>query len=148
MDIFTTDWNHIKFPNNLHIFWIVFGEETPEVFSESAKIIINEINTVLKEKYIEVEGKKIPVELFLVCDMTCLVLILKLYDVFKPNTCWKCPWCLVSKKELDDFNIQSWPLRELKCHKTTGANAELSEDKTRFAGNNYGIEGVPLFNFE
>jgi hypothetical protein len=148
VDLVSTEWSNIKSPNNSHIFWLVFGDESPDVFKESAKEIVADINAVLEEKSVDVDGKKIPVELFLVCDMACLVMVLGLYDVFRPSARWKCPWCLISKKDMGDFNILSWPLRDLKRHRVDGLFAAQSTNQADFAGNHFGIEGTPLFNFE
>ena len=59
-------------------------------------------------------GKEYTIIPFLVCDMKCLVRILGLYDVFSPKSYWKCCWCNCCKSEIANFNIRSWPLRDIK----------------------------------
>jgi hypothetical protein len=59
-------------------------------------------------------GIKYKIDIFLVCDMKCLVRILGLYEVFKPGCQWKCCWCLCDKNSLANFDIKSWPFRDIE----------------------------------
>jgi len=117
------EWHRIKSPNNSHIFWLIFGEETNELFENEA------------------------VKLFLTCDMAVLVLLLRLYDVYKPSSIWKCAWCFVHKDKIGDFDIENWPLRNYEEHKKIGSQSQYLQDKENYANKHNGIKGDPMFKF-
>lgn len=84
-----------------HEFILFFGDEDCETFDRELADIVPVINKLVAKKQIRVGPDKknkrtIKVQPLLCCDMKALVRLLGLYDVFKPNTCYKCAWCEVS----------------------------------------------------
>jgi len=70
------------------------------------------INGLIKSGTIEVAGRLYDLELVLVCDMKALTRVLNLYTCYHPKATWKCPWCLVHKDKLHNFDLDEWPLRK------------------------------------
>lgn len=81
-------------------------------------------------------------QLFLVCDMACLVKLLGLYDVFKPNATFKCPWCEVDCTKIHKFDIKEWKLRDIIKMTETATKYSHRADSTRdkHASSNAGLK--------
>ena len=88
------------------------------------------------------DGIEYALDLFLVCDMKCLVEVLGLYSTFHPKAKWKCPWCLVHSSNIADFTILQWELRDLQGMKATvkTRRANSEQAKQRFAKDHHGIK--------
>lgn len=71
------------------------------------------------------------IEPFLVCDMKCLVRLLGLYDVFNPNSYWKCAWCHCNQQNISDFSIESWNLRDINEMIKIGKIQDQKAESTR-----------------
>ena len=110
------------------------------------------IKQLHKDPFIEIDNQRYFVDLFIALDMSCLVKSLALLSVWKHNSIWRCPWCLVKNSNIADFSIQSWEFRDIhqmreiaKKHKKTNC---ASTRKSRAREPDYqGIWNKPLINF-
>jgi len=57
--------------------------------------------------------------------------ILGLNQVYHPHATFKCPYCLVTNKEIADFNIVSWAFRDLQKMKENATQNSNENVKTR-----------------
>lgn len=134
--------------DNTHQFIIYLGNEDRETLVKELKKTIEAVDYLAAHKKLVVGSIEYEIDPVLVCDMACLVEVLGLYNCFCPQSHWKCAWCLISKLDLFNFDIETWPLRDLQEMQKRGAEADSKRsESTRnsFARVNYGIRGSPLF---
>jgi hypothetical protein len=91
-----------------------------------------------------VDGNTYKLNLFLVCDMKCLVRILGLYDVFHPKSTYKCAWCPITHQDLANFDIPGWKFRDLQKQNENIQKFENNNPSDRkrgtFAKDNEGVK--------
>lgn len=139
------EWTEIKSPNNSHLFWIALGKEDQSLFENEMQEVITAINELIDNPVItNDEGIEYHVDVFLTCDMACLVYFLGLYSVFHPSSSFKCAWCLVKQDEIGNFTIPQWPLRDLQQQQDWGQEAQLSSNVSTFAQTHHGTINKPL----
>ena len=73
--------------------------------------------------------------------------ILGLYTTFHPTSTFKCPFCIVTDKQISDFSIDNWEFRNIEAMTHTAEKVENKsiDTKTKFAKINYGIHVSKLF---
>jgi hypothetical protein len=108
---------------------------------------------LVKKKKVTVEGKDIPVELFLSADMKYLCTLLGLYEVFKPGSLYKCPFCAVTQDEFTDLKkYKEWPLRDIQQMRKWGKESMKYADTSNFArlheGQMVRIDSFPSFHLK
>jgi hypothetical protein len=134
-------------------FIIALGEETYDFVSAELSKVLKEINEISQEKKVTVEGKDIPVELFLSADMKYLCTLLGLYEVFKPGSLYKCPFCAVTQDEFTDLKkYKEWPLRDIQQMRKWGKESMKYADTSNFArlheGQMVRIDSFPSFHLK
>lgn len=110
----------IKSPKDAHQISVYIGEENRSNFDNELSDIQNQVNNLIKNKFIKINDIEYPVKLYLVCDLACLVDFIGLNSVYHPNATFKCPWCRVSYSEINDFEKVRWPFRSLQQQKEWG----------------------------
>lgn len=134
--------------DNSHQFIIYLGGEEREELEQELMNTIKVVDELVEKKTLTIGDVEYNIEPVLVCDMACLVKVMGLYNVFCPNSKWKCIWCLVNETELFNFTIESWLLRDLTVMRELGKLAEVKQSegaKSTFAREHYGVRNQPLF---
>lgn len=108
------------------IIWI--GRESYDEYKQELNELIPEINKLIADNKIIIDGKEYVVEPYLVLDMKSLCTVLGLYEVYRPNTNFKCCWCEVTDANIDDFTKQSWKFRDLNTLKAQAASGKRPTD--------------------
>ena len=88
---------------------IVNGPEIYDTLEHSFSSVINEINTVLEAGFIDVDGKKVKIEMFLGGDYKFLLMVMGVSGATSTHACL---WCLIHKldrwdtsKPLGHYNL-------------------------------------------
>jgi len=142
------DLSTTKSATNAHQFIIYLGGEDREDLVKELEQVIEAVNGLVEEKKLTVGEIDYELEPVLVCDMSCLVKVLGLYNCFCPQAKWKCCWCLVHESTLSDFSVEYWPFRDAATMRRLGEEAETKKSensRANFARTNYGIRNLPLF---
>jgi hypothetical protein len=115
-------------------FGVFIGDEDYETISQEFHDVCKEINQLFEKPEIEINGKIVKLSPFLTCDMKSLCILLGLYEVWRPGSKYRCPWCKVTKDKLADFSIEEWEFRDINEMKTKGSvekkNQRTSLQKT------------------
>lgn len=133
-------WATKKHTNGCHFLCYIGSEDRYNLeieLSEPAR----EIKTLSSNGKLYLPGEqKVIIKPYLVCDLVALCLILGLVSVFNHKSTWKCPWCLVTRKEIGDFS-KSWPLRDFSDEIALSYGKKVSglKGKTRYARTHMGI---------
>ncbi|EDO29491.1 predicted protein [Nematostella vectensis] len=80
---------------------VINGPEKYETIAESLKDVLEEIDAVQDDGYVELDGKKINVEFFLGGDYK---LLLQTMGLRAANSTYACLWCKVHKKDRGDMS--------------------------------------------
>ncbi|CAG2186655.1 unnamed protein product [Mytilus edulis] len=122
-----------------NVFCIVNCKEDYDSLKKSCKPIFEEINSLYKRGTIEVDGRKINLEILLGGDMKFLQILLGLGG----SLCnYSCPWCRIHKGEREDMT-KPWDFYHGNNMNRTAQN--LEEDVVR---NHYGVRAQPLIMIE
>lgn len=114
-------------------FLIALGDENYDFVSKEFSKVFKEINDVYKEKNVNVDGKNVPVDLFFASDMKYLCTLLGLYEVYKPGTLFKCPFCSVKKDQFTNIKKENWSLRDIQKMREWGKESMKYSDTSYFA---------------
>ena len=81
------------------------------------------------------DDKVYEIEIFLVCDMVCLIELLGLYSTWHSRAKFRCCWCNVTKEKMGDFSPeQQWLFRDIEEMKRIGKKRR-TEAKTTARAN-------------
>lgn len=157
--IITDDMNlsYLKSPKNTYLFLIYLGDEEREVLEEELADCIELVNKLAEGEKIVVDGKEYEIDPYLVCDMKALVKLQGFYEVYRPNSKYKCFWCYVTKTDMCDFDKECWKMRTLEELIKNGDKVDACASKAKneeaarkkFAGaEGKGQMYPPLFRIE
>jgi hypothetical protein len=133
-----TPLSNIKSPDNCHVWMIYIGGETGEELRNELKATAQSLHVLMKEG-ITCNGETYIFEPVLTCDLAALVVLLGLYEVYRSNAVWRCPWCAVCNDKLGDFSIPTWPLHNDAHHRVEEEKVSRLKGKSKFAAKHYGI---------
>ncbi|MGH2639129.1 MAG: SAP domain-containing protein [Rhabdochlamydiaceae bacterium] len=142
------DSRNVKSPEDAHLVWMTCcGEESRQMFEEELlTTIVPAINKLIETPQLEIDGATYEIEMFLCCDLACLVKLVGLYDVYHPCSHFKCLWCKVKSETISEFKNEE--PRTLEEQQQIGTEAQRSSNQREFAGSHWGTTGPPLFHFD
>ena len=124
---------------NQRVICIVSGREDYDTLKSTCHPIFDEINTLLKEKSITVNDKKVELDIVFGADMKFVSNILGLSSA---NSTYACPWCKVHKHEREIFD-KPWDFyHSCSMFRTTST---ISND---FYSGSFNVKHKPLLNIE
>lgn len=118
---------------------IVNGPEKYDTLKSSMGNVINEINSVIKNGKIDVDGKEVSIEMCLGGDYKFLLMTMGL----KGATCdYACIWCKIHK-------LQRWDMtKDLDFYNTGDMRRTLQEIRDFHSSNKFRCIHPPLFDIE
>ncbi|XP_048581436.1 uncharacterized protein LOC125561333 [Nematostella vectensis] len=125
-----------------HTVAVINGPEKYETIAESLKDVLEEIDAVQDDSYVELDGKKINVEFFLGGDYKFL---LQTMGLSAANSAYACLWCKVHKKDRGDMSKDDEYYEKDPLRRTL---QDIIECGKRKKGENYCCVNKPLFNIE
>ncbi|EDO29153.1 predicted protein [Nematostella vectensis] len=125
-----------------HTVAVINGPEKYETIAESLKDVLEEIDAVQDDSYVELDGKKINVEFFLGGDYKFL---LQTMGLSAANSAYACLWCKVHKKDRGDMSKDDEYYEKDPLRRTL---QDIIECGKRTKGENYCCVNKPLFNIE
>lgn len=128
----------VKSPDNAHTCVIYIGGETDEEVRSELKSVACTLGPLIKEG-LTINGKSYTFEPILTCDLAALVVMLGLYEVYRSQSMWRCPWCAVHKHKLGDFTIPDWPFHSEAQRRATEEKVSQVTNKSQFAAQHHGI---------
>ena len=118
---------------------IVNGPEKYDTLKSSMGSVINEINSVIKNGKLEVDGKEVPIEMFLGGDYKFLLMTTGLKGA---TSDYACLWCKIHR-------LQRWDMsKDLDFYNTGELKRTLQEIRHFQSSNKFCCIHPPLFDIE
>ena len=118
---------------------VVNSREQYEILSSSLRVAIDDINTVIKQGKIDVDGSNIPVEMFLGGDYKFLLMSMGLSGA---TSDYSCLWCKIHK-------LQMWDMtKDLDYYNTGDLKRNLEDMNEKKNKHKFCCIRPPLFTIE
>lgn len=98
----------LRSPNNANQFIIYFGPEDYNILKSEFGNEFGEINKLIQNPSLTVDGKTYQLKLLLVADMAAGQELLGMYDTAHPKSFYRCLWCGVTKDKFTDLDVVAW----------------------------------------